>query len=61
MNSSAVENALKEGENKNYTIKILPGLNHLFQTTETDSEYEYVQIDETFSPDVLSLISSLDS
>lgn len=57
-NSSSVKTALKEGENKNYTVKILPGLNHLFQTAETGSEYEYVQLEETFSPEILSLINS---
>jgi pimeloyl-ACP methyl ester carboxylesterase len=57
-NSAVVEDALKEGGNKNYSIKIIPGLNHLFQTAETGSEYEYVQIEETISPDVLLLISN---
>ena len=49
-NLSAIEDALKRGGNKNYEIKMLPGLNHLFQTSKTGSISEYGQIEETFSP-----------
>ncbi|MCX6261381.1 MAG: hypothetical protein NTY95_11220 [Bacteroidia bacterium] len=38
-------------------VKELPGLNHLFQTAETGSEYEYIRIEETFSPQALQLIT----
>ncbi len=57
-NSSEVDKSLKEGGNKEFTVRILPGLNHLFQTAGTGSEYEYAQIEETISPAVLTLIGS---
>lgn len=49
-NLSAIEMALKKGGNKNFEIKMLPGLNHLFQTAKTGSVSEYSQIEETISP-----------
>ena len=35
----------------------LAGLNHLFQTAKTGSEYEYIRIEETISPQALRIIS----
>ncbi len=49
-NLYAIETALEKGGNKNYEIKMLPGLNHLFQTSKTGSISEYGQLEETFSP-----------
>jgi uncharacterized protein len=48
-NLSAIENALKRGGNKNYETQMLPGLNHLFQTSKTGAVSEYSQIEETIS------------
>ena len=56
-NLPAIEAALKKGGNKNYTIKELPKLNHLFQTTETGAFSEYAQLEETFSPTALKVVS----
>ena len=56
-NIPVIEEASKEGDNKNFTVKKLPGLNHLFQTARTGSEYEYVRIEETISPQALHMIS----
>jgi len=56
-NLSAIEEALKAGGNKDYTIKELPGLNHLFQTAQTGSPAEYAKIEETISPTALKTIS----
>ncbi|MDZ7626609.1 MAG: alpha/beta fold hydrolase [Ignavibacteriaceae bacterium] len=56
-NLSAIEKALKEGENKNYKIVEMPGLNHLFQKSETGAPSEYGNIEETFSPDAMKVIS----
>jgi len=56
-NLQAIERALKKGKNKDYTIKEIKGLNHLFQTANTGSPAEYLQIEETFSPKALSIIS----
>ena len=39
------------------TILELEGLNHMFQTAETGSMMEYAQIEETFAPSALVLIS----
>ncbi|MBN2591835.1 MAG: alpha/beta hydrolase [Sedimentisphaerales bacterium] len=55
-NLAAIESALKEGGNQNYTIKEFPGLNHLFQTAKTGSVTEYALIEETISPDALEMI-----
>jgi len=53
-NLNAIEEALKAGGNKHYTVKELPGLNFLFQTlTEAVPEHE---IEETISPTALKII-----
>lgn len=49
-NLSAIESALKTGGNKNFEVKMLSGLNHLFQTSTTGKISEYGQIEETISP-----------
>jgi uncharacterized protein len=54
-NLPPIEEALKKGGNKNFTVKELPGLNHLFQTAETGSPLEYGKIEETMSPLALEL------
>lgn len=43
--------------NKNIEIHKLPGLNHLFQTATTGSEYEYIRIEETMSPSALEIMA----
>ncbi|KKG16959.1 hypothetical protein EO98_19550 [Methanosarcina sp. 2.H.T.1A.6] len=55
-NLRAIEEALKAGGNKDYTVKELPGLNHLFQTAQTGSPSEYATIEETISPAALELM-----
>lgn len=55
-NLKAIEDALKKGGNKNFTLKELPGLNHLFQHAGTGSPSEYSKIEETFSEDALKII-----
>jgi len=55
-NLHAIEEALKAGGNKDYTVKELPGLNHLFQTAATGSPTEYSKIEETISPTTLTII-----
>ncbi len=56
-NLAAVEKALKEGGNKDVTVKELAGLNHLFQHSKTGAVSEYGKIDETFAPEALEEIS----
>jgi uncharacterized protein len=58
VNLEAIRKGLEEGGNKNVTIQELPGLNHLFQECTTGSPQEYAQIQQTFSPAALSVIST---
>jgi fermentation-respiration switch protein FrsA (DUF1100 family) len=44
-------------DHKDATFVELPGLNHLFQTATTGSIGEYGDIDETFAPAALEIIS----
>ncbi len=55
-NLSAIEEALVAGGNKNFIVKELPGLNHLFQTAQTGVPSEYAKIEETISPIALKII-----
>ena len=55
-NLAAIEAALKAGGNKDYVVKELPGLNHLFQTANTGGVIEYAKIEETISPSALSVM-----
>ncbi len=55
-NLNAIKEALKEGGNKHYTVKALPGLNHLFQHAKTGLPSEYEKIEETISPSALKII-----
>lgn len=50
---AAIEQALKEGGNRDYKIVLLPKLNHLFQTSNTGSPSEYGNIEETIAPAAL--------
>jgi hypothetical protein len=34
----------------------LPGINHMFTTARTGSEWEYVMIEESFAPAALKII-----
>jgi uncharacterized protein len=55
-NLAAIEAALKAGGNKDYLVKELPGLNHLFQTATTGGVSEYAKIEETISPSALKVM-----
>jgi pimeloyl-ACP methyl ester carboxylesterase len=55
-NLAAIKQSLQKAGNESYVVKTLPGLNHLFQTAESGSPYEYEQIAEIISPDALDLI-----
>jgi pimeloyl-ACP methyl ester carboxylesterase len=55
-NLTAIEAALKSGGNARVTIKELPGLNHLFQSSTTGLPSDYARIEETIAPSVLALI-----
>lgn len=55
-NLPPMEAAFKQGGNKDFTIKELPGLNHLFQKAKTGSPSEYAEIEETFNPVALETV-----
>ena len=52
-----IENALREGGNKDFQTHELAGLNHLFQHAPTGSPSEYGGIQETFAPEALTFVS----
>ena len=52
-NAPALENILSAGAAPEYTIQVIPGVNHLFQTTETGAVSEYSQLTETMAPEVM--------
>nr|WP_315424251.1 alpha/beta fold hydrolase [uncultured Pedobacter sp.] len=52
------ERILKESGNTNVTIKELPNLNHLFQTSNTGLPKEYKEINESFSPIAMKEMTS---
>lgn len=56
-NLDGIAAALKEGGNKDYSVVLLPELNHLFQTSRTGLVTEYGAIEETISPIALKTIS----
>ena len=55
-NLPAYERIIAEHGKTNLTLRELPDLNHLFQHCETGSPTEYVEIEETISPEVLEII-----
>ena len=56
VNLPAIEQALRSGGNADVTVRELPNLNHLFQTSKTGAVSEYGQIEETMSPTALALM-----
>ena len=55
-NLAAIEAALLEAGNEDVTVEEWPNLNHLFQHCESGHPSEYLQIEETFSEEVLERI-----
>jgi len=58
VNQNAIRKALMKGENKNYKIIEIEGLNHLFQECKTGNINEYKEIEQTISPIALKEISN---
>jgi pimeloyl-ACP methyl ester carboxylesterase len=56
-NLPQLEKALRAGGNKDFTVKKLPDLNHLFQTAGGVSPQDSALIEETFAPVAVQLIS----
>ncbi len=56
-NLESIQAALAQGGNTDVTIVPIPGLNHLFQHSETGRVSEYGDIEETISVEVLDLLA----
>ena len=54
---AAIDTTLKRAGNRDYEVRELPGLNHLFQPAKTGSPNEYAMIEETFSPTALQIVA----
>jgi uncharacterized protein len=57
-NAASIKTMLAKGKNKNFLVKELLGLNHLFQESKTGSPGEYGKIEQTFSPVAMTEISN---
>ena len=57
-NLPAIKQALKRGGNRKVKTVSMPGLNHLFQHSETGSPEEYIKIEETFAPEALEIMTA---
>ncbi len=57
MNLEAIKESARKGGNTKVETIEFPRLNHLFQHCETGAPSEYAEIEETFSPEVLEIIS----
>ena len=58
LNNPEIEAAFERGGNPDATVRMLPGLNHLFQEAETGSPAEYQQIEETMNTAALEAVSA---
>jgi len=58
LNLPAIAKALGRAGNEDITLRVFPGINHLFQSCRTGSPGEYAAIEETIAPIVLSEIAS---
>jgi pimeloyl-ACP methyl ester carboxylesterase len=56
-NLPEIEKALKAAGNTDFTIRVLEGLNHLFQPAKTGAGSEYAQITTTFDPAALNAVT----
>ncbi|MQA92518.1 MAG: alpha/beta fold hydrolase [Gemmatimonas sp.] len=58
LHQDGIRRALERGGNVTFLIGELPGLNHMFQESETGAMNEYAMIEQTFSPVALNAISN---
>ena len=56
-NLNGIEKALKKSKSPFYTTAEIEGLNHLFQTCKTCKTGEYAQLEETFSPVAIKVMT----
>ena len=57
-NATAMKKALGKARNHDVKIKILPGLNYLFQKAQTGLANEYASLGEPMSPAALETIGT---
>jgi pimeloyl-ACP methyl ester carboxylesterase len=57
-NARPMRTALQDAPSDDTTVRVLKGLNHLFQPAETGLPSEYAQIDTTMAPTALQAVSS---
>lgn len=56
-NRGPMEQALRDGNHPDYTVRVLPQANHLFITATTGSPTEYAALEKVFVPEFLPLIT----
>lgn len=56
-NQAGIKTALTKGKNKDFEVIAIEGFNHFFQEAETGAMSEYADIEETFSPKALKIVS----
>jgi pimeloyl-ACP methyl ester carboxylesterase len=57
-NVEPMRSALQDSPSDDVTVRVLDGLNHLFQPAETGLPTEYAQIDTTMAPTALEAVST---
>ena len=57
-NVGPMRTALRAGPSDDVTVRVLDGLNHLFQPADTGLPTQYAQIDTTMAPRALQAVSS---
>jgi pimeloyl-ACP methyl ester carboxylesterase len=57
-NAEPMRSALAESPSDDVTVRVLDGLNHLFQPAETGLPTRYAQIDTTMAPEALETIAT---
>lgn len=58
LNLPAIQIALEKSKSKEYKVQEIPELNHLFQHCKKCTVEEYGELEETFAPEVLEMMSS---
>jgi pimeloyl-ACP methyl ester carboxylesterase len=56
-NAAALRAALDQSQAPRWDVRVLPGLNHLFQHATTGAPSEYGGIEETFAPEAMRMIA----
>ena len=56
-NRGPLEQALRDGNHPDYTVRVLPRANHLFITATTGSPTEYATLEKVFVPEFLPWIT----